>query len=42
LAVVRAVINIELGSISERSGILKYIKIIREEGGDNKKKYFIN
>jgi hypothetical protein len=42
LAVVRVVIDIELGSVSRRSDILRYIKVIREGGGDNKKKYFIS
>jgi hypothetical protein len=42
LAVVRVVIDIELGSVSGRSGILRHIKVIRGGGGDGEKKYFIS
>jgi hypothetical protein len=42
LAVVGAVIDIELGSVSERSGIPRHVEVIREGGGDGEKKCFIS
>jgi hypothetical protein len=42
LAVVGAVIDIELGSVSRRSGISRYIKVVRGGGGDGEKKCFIS
>jgi hypothetical protein len=42
LAAVKAVVDIELGSVNRRSGILRHVKVIREGGGDGEKKYFIS
>jgi hypothetical protein len=42
LAAVKAVVDIELGSVSRRSGILKHVEVVRGGGGDSEKKCFIS
>jgi hypothetical protein len=42
LAVVGVIVDIELGSVSRRSGISRYVEVVRERGGDSEKKCFIS
>jgi hypothetical protein len=42
LAAVGAVVDIELGSVSGRSGIPRHVEVVRGGGGDGEKKCFIS